>query len=219
MLQRHSANTNLHMLHYSLYNGLKVQEKYLPMVTEYLDALHATLKFAINENPRVFAFRVDPVIPTEIYSRMTVEDHQVLNTKFIASLKAITEQDWKRRRQIYWLPPSKMRYVWCREVGANGKLHNHFFLIFNRDVYFTVGEACSLEENLFNRVSRAWYSALGVKWNRQAPWIHIPENAMYLIYKDDPESFQAAFYRASYLCKAKTKQYGLGLRAFGNSQN
>lgn len=189
------------------------------MVAEYLEALHATLMKATNDYPRVLAFRVDPMIPTEISDRMTLEDHQHLIPRFTASLKAIIKHDRAQKRLRGWAPDTKVRYVWCREVGTNGKPHYHFFLILNRDAYHLPGRACSPNENLFNRVSRAWYSALSVEWNPQDPWIHVPQNPVYWIDRGDTESFQEAFYRASYLCKAKTKQYGLGLRAFGTSRN
>ncbi|MBD3896961.1 inovirus Gp2 family protein [Halomonas sp. ML-15] len=218
-MKRHSGNTNLHMHYNQIFNSLEIQEESLPMVTEYLDALHATLMKAINDYPRVLAFRVDPIIPTEISDRMTLEDHQHLIPRFIASLKAIIKHDRAQKRLGGWVPDTKVRYVWCREVGTNGKPHYHFFLILNRDAYHLPGRACSPNENLLSRVSRAWHSALGEELKRQEPWIHVPKNPVYWIDREDPESFRRAFYRASYLCKAETKQYGLGLRAFGTSRH
>ncbi|SHE75120.1 Protein of unknown function [Modicisalibacter ilicicola DSM 19980] len=219
MSKRHPFNPNLHLHHEPTYKDMPIQIEYLPMVTEYLEALEITLQRALRDYPRVFAFRVDPVIPTAISDRMTLEDHQRLIRRFPASLKAIIRHDREQKRLGGWVPGTKVRYIWFREVATNGKPHYHFFVILNRDAYHMIGEACSPNENLFNRISRAWYSALGVKWNRQEPWIHVPENPMYWIDRDDAESFQCAFYRASYLCKAETKQYGLGLRAFGTSRN
>ncbi|SFU48990.1 inovirus Gp2 family protein [Halomonas korlensis] len=219
MTQRHKSNPNLHLGLNTSFRDMPIQEEYLPMVTEYLDVLQETLENALHEYPRVLAFRVDPVIPTEISELMTVVDHHWLIGKFIASLKAIIKHDREQKRRSGWVPDTRVRYVWCREVGENGKPHYHFFLILNRDAYHMIGEACSPNENLFNRISRAWYSALGVEWNPQEPWIHVPENPMYWIDKHDAESFQRAFYRASYLCKADTKHYGQGMRAFCTSRN
>ncbi|HEY9817958.1 MAG TPA: inovirus Gp2 family protein [Candidatus Obscuribacterales bacterium] len=219
MSQRHHANPNLHLDFYPMFNGMPIQAEFSPMVTEYLEALHVTLQKATGDYPRVMAFRVDPVIPTSISDRLTLEDHQRLITRFIASMKAIIQHDLERRRRSGWVPGTKVRYVWCREVGTNGKPHYHFFLILNRDAYHLPGRVGSPNENLFNRISRAWYSALGVEWNPQEPWIHVPQNPVYWIDRGDPQSFQEAFYRASYLCKADTKQYGRGLRAFGSSRH
>ncbi|HDZ46415.1 MAG TPA: inovirus Gp2 family protein [Halomonas sp.] len=189
------------------------------MASEYLQALYNTMQKALSEYPRVLAFRVDPVIPTEISDRMSLEDHKGLIARFIASLKAIIKHDRVRKRQNGWAPDTKVRYVWCREVGSNGKPHYHFFILLNRDAYHMLGRACSPNENLISRLSRAWYSALGVLWNPQEPWVHVPKNPTYWIDRDNADSFQEAFYRASYLCKADTKQYGLGMRAFGASHS
>ncbi|MGP9631999.1 inovirus Gp2 family protein [Halomonas sp. AOP43-A1-21] len=219
MLPLHSSNANLHLLYNSTFNGLRIQEKYLPMASEYLQALYDTMHKALSDYPRVMAFRIEPKIPTEISDRMTIEDHRSLIARFIASLKAIIKHDRERKRQNGWVPDTKVRYVWSREVGNNGKPHYHFLLLLNRDAYHMPGRACSPNENLISRISRAWYSALGMVWNLQEPWIHVPAHPFYWIEQNDPNSFQEAFYRASYLCKAETKQYGLGLRAFGTSRS
>ncbi|WP_226940078.1 inovirus Gp2 family protein [Halomonas colorata] len=219
MLPPRYSNANLNIGNSPMFNGLSLQEKHLPMASEYLQALYDTMQKALVDYPRVLAFRVDPVIPTAISDRMTLEDHKGLIARFIASLKAIIKHDRKIKRQAGWVPDTKVRYVWCREVGLNGKPHYHFFLLLNRDVYHMPGKACSQNENLISRVSRAWYSALGVTWNPQDPWVRVPTHPFYWIERGDVNSFQQAFYRASYFCKANTKQYGLGLRAFGTSRN
>lgn len=219
MLPLHSSNANLHLLYNPAFNGLRIQEKYLPMASEYLQALYDTMHKALSDYPRVMAFRIEPKIPTKISDRMTLEDHKRLIKRFIASLKAIIKHDRQQKRLSGWVPDTKVRYVWCREIGCNGKPHYHFFFLLNRAVYHLLGEACSPNENLISRVSRAWYSALGIVWNPQEPWVHVPKNPHYWIDRDNANSFQEAFYRASYFCKAETKQYGLGVRMFGSSRN
>ncbi|WP_252107965.1 MULTISPECIES: inovirus Gp2 family protein [unclassified Halomonas] len=219
MLQLLSSNANLHFGNSPMFNGLSLQADHLPMADEYLQALYDTMHKALSDYPRVMAFRVDPRIPSEISDRMTLEDHKRLIKRFTASLKAIIKHDRQQKRLSGWVPDTKVRYVWCREVGSNGKPHYHFFILLNRDAYHMLGRACSPNENLISRVSRAWYSALGVLWNPQEPWVHVPKNPTYWIDRDNADSFQEAFYRASYLCKADTKQYGIGLRAFGTSRN
>lgn len=212
------SNANLHLTYDPVFNGLIIQEKYLPMASEYLQDLYVTMHKALNDHPRVLAVRIDPVIPTEISDRMALEDHKGLVARFIASLKAIIRHNIAQRRRHGWVPDTKVRYVWCREIGSNGKPHYHFLILLNRDAYHMPGKACSPNENLISRVSRAWYSALGVAWNPQEPWVHVPDHPFYWIDLNDSNSFQEAFYRASYLCKADTKQYGFGLRAFDTSR-
>lgn len=219
MKQRFPPNPNLHMSYYTTFKNMKVQVEHLPMIDEYLNDLYNTMEGAVGDYSRVLALRVDPVIPAEINDMMTLEDHKGLTSKFIQSLKSIIKHDRERKRQSGWVPDTKVRYVWCREFGTNGKPHYHFFLLLNRDAYHLPGRASSPNENLCNRISRAWYSALGVEWDPQYPWIHIPQNPVYWIDRDDANSFQDAFHRASYLCKTATKQYGIGLRAFDTSHS
>ncbi|MFS8173558.1 inovirus Gp2 family protein [Vreelandella titanicae] len=219
MLPPRNSNTNLHFAYNPVFNGLRIQEGYLPMASEYLQALYDTMHKALGDYPRVLAVRIDPVIPTEISDRMTLQDHKGLIARLTASLKAIIKHDREQKRQNGWVPDTKVRYVWSREIGINGKPHYHFFLLLNHAAYHMPGKACSHNENLISRISRAWYSALGVAWNPQEPWVHVPAHPFYWIDRNDPNSFQEAFYRASYLCKADTKQYGLGLRTFGTSRN
>ncbi len=219
MLPPRHSNANLHFAYTPVFNGLRIQEGYLPMASEYLQALYDTMHKTLDDYPRVLAVRIDPVIPTEISDRMSLEDHKGLIARFTASFKAIIKHDRERKRQHGWVPDTKVRYVWSREVGSNGKPHYHFFLLLNHAAYHMPGKACSPNENLISRISRAWYSALGVTWNPLEPWVHVPAHPFYWIDRNDPNSFQEAFYRASYLCKADTKQYGLGLRAFGTSRN
>lgn len=218
MTQRHPNNPNLHLFWGNSFNSMEVQSNCLPMVREYLQKLDVTLQRALADYPRVLAFRVDPIIPDDIGNRMTLEDHRALIPRFFGSLKSIIEHDRKRKRRNGWVADTKVRYVWCREFATSGKPHYHFFLILNRDAYHRPGKVCSPNENLLNRVSRAWHSALGVEWNRQTPLIYVPDHPWYWVDRDDEESFRMAFHRASYMCKADSKQYGQGLRAFDSSQ-
>ncbi|MEL7968578.1 inovirus Gp2 family protein [Vreelandella neptunia] len=207
-------------LHYDpLFNDMPIQEEFLPMVTVYLDALQKALENALDDYPRVVAIRFDLNLPITLSNQMTVENHKKLIPRFTASLKAIIKHDIKRRRKSNWVPDTKVRIVWAREVGDDGKLHYHFFLILNRGTYIVAGKAGSPDENLVSRISRALYSALDIQWDPQTPLIHVPKKPTYWIDRDDPESFRRAFYRASYLCKADTKQYGQGMRAFGASHS
>lgn len=219
MQKRHPESPNLHLHASDSFYGMPVLSGSLPMVTEYLEALHSTLQKALLEYPRVFAVRVEPVIPTEINNRMTIEDHQLLIRAFTASLRAIIKHDRQRRRQFGWAPNTRLRYAWCREVYKNDKPHYHFFLIFNRDAYHNIGSPGSPDENLANRISRAWHSALGLEWNRHVPLIHVPVSPQFWIDRGNLTSLDNAFKRASYMCKADTKRYGDGMRSFGTSRN
>ncbi|MBZ5487483.1 inovirus-type Gp2 protein [Halomonas aquamarina] len=79
---------------------------------------------------------------------MTLEDHKGLIARFIASLKAIIKHDRESKRKAGWVPDTKVHYVWCREIGRNGKPHYHFFFLLNRDAYYMPGKAASQKRTL-----------------------------------------------------------------------
>lgn len=70
-----------------------------------------------------------------------------------------------------------------------------------------------------NRVCEAWASALRLSVERAKALVHFPEHPSYELRRDDPESIDSFFQRASYLCKAESKQYGYGHHGYGVSRN
>lgn len=219
MRARHPENPNLHCHYVEEFKTLPVLPGNFPMVTEYLETLHSVFERALNDYRRILVVRVDPKIPSEINARMTSEDHQRLIDRFLRSFKSIIKSDHQRRNRGGWAPHTKVRYVWCREFYQEGKPHYHFLFILNRDVYHQIGSPCSPQENLATRISRAWYSALGLEWNQNCPLIHIPDQPQYWVDRDDVHSLHRAFRRGSYLCKSESKHYGDGMRSFGASRS
>lgn len=58
-MSRHPYNINLHLYHGTAYAGMPVMFDKGPFILECLDTLDVTIKSALNEYSRVFAFRVD----------------------------------------------------------------------------------------------------------------------------------------------------------------
>lgn len=193
--------------------------KHLPMISNYLETLHSVVESALQEYKRIFIFRVEPVIPREINDQMTVEGHKRVISKFLASFREIIERDYEQKRKSKWVPATRVRYVWCREVFKNGKPHYHFIFILNQEAFNTVGNISSGRENLAMRISRAWHDALDLTWDRNRPLIHLPKKSQYQISRKDRASLHEAFHRVSYICKSATKRYGDGMRSFGASRS
>ncbi len=68
------------------------------------------------------------------------------------------------------------------------------------------------------RLVFAWASALMMTEHEAVGLVHIPNNPVCELHRDDQASINAFFQRASYLCKADTKQYGNGRHGFGSSR-
>lgn len=221
--KRHPANTNLHLHYHNEYRSLPLLGSSAPFVEEYLEALYRTLQRANQQYPRLLGLRVDLMPPKEVMSRMSDETQCALISRFIASLKSQIDADRNRaRRSSPRAPDCKLHYVWCREFDSMNHHrypHFHFLLLFNKDAYFLPGRLGNGGDNLANRISKAWYSALGLAWDPAVPLIHLPRNCCYHVKsQSDAHGVKALFQRASYLCKADTKRYGNHLHGFGTSR-
>lgn len=208
-------------LHYEgTFKRLRVLTDHGPFVVEYLDALYRVQQQALEAHRRVCAFRFDLRFPVS----MEAKDDNIPNafmTRFIESLKAKIRHDRQRAKERRSSAhDTDVRYVWAREVGNDDRrVHYHFALLVNEDAYFTLGKLTSVQQNMANRIQEAWASALGLPPAKTRGLVHFPENC---VYRFDPESpLEAAefFERASYLCKANTKQFGLGHHGFGASRH
>lgn len=214
---RHSKNTNLNLHHHSTYRGFPVQTTRGPLIVEYLDRSMAVVNRTLQQYARVFAFRVDVRFPSGQCDSY-FDDNHVLE-RFFASFKAkIRHNRDKAREANPHAHESVVRYIWSREVGQHGVPHYHVVFLLNNDAFCTLGQYELGRANLFNRLHEAWASALGISVENAVGLVHFPDNPYYFLRREDPASIANLFYRASYLCKSDTKQYGDGAHAFGTSR-
>lgn len=217
-MQRHRQNQNLIIHNGSDYCGLPIQVAKGPFSQQYLELLRGTMMRALQQYSRVFAFRFDLRFPVGIGFPDEYYTNQVLD-RFLDSFKAKIKHnrrmalaDSKRSHD------SNVRFVWCREVGQNGRPHYHVAILLNFDAFNALGKFEAGRDNMFNRLEQAWASALGVAVDAVRGLVEIPANATYCLLRNDPHSQAAFFFRASYLCKIETKVYGSGQHGFGASR-
>jgi hypothetical protein len=209
-----------HHLHFGVeYSSMPVMNGNYPMIEEYLDALEAVIAKAIDEHRRVFAFRFDLHFPAnEAASPRTLSNLPA--SKFVDSFKAkIRYNRTAAAKTSTFVHNTKVRYFWVREVGDLGRVHYHFVVLLNGNAFNWLGSYHAPGGNTANRVWEAWASALGETVENAKPLVHFPKNPSYMLVRDDPESVEAFFHRASYLCKARTKHYGLGHHGYGASRS
>ena len=195
---------------YRLYNngeGLNYQ---------YLTTLDNTVQDMLDDYTRVFALRVELHLPDN-----ELINHSRLMTRFISSLKAqLKAYERKRSKLGTRIYPNTLRYVWAREIGTENELeHYHLVLLFNKDAYHLLG-SYRVAGTLANRIRKAWFSALGEAVGDRLELVPFPKSASYYIdgnsldYEDQLDSLM---YRASYLCKTRTKVISSRVRSFGAS--
>lgn len=198
--------------------GLAVTNRHGPLIEQYLRSLYNVIEDSLRSYGRVFAFRVDLRLPGQWSGYGTYIQNEVVS-RFIESFKAKIR--YNRECAKLSKPHAHdtvVRYAWAREVGEQGWPHYHFVILLNEDAYFTLGQFELGRDNMFNRLQQAWASALGIPVEMATGLVHIPENPVYRLRRDDMSALSSFFYRASYLCKADTKLFGDGQHGFGASR-
>lgn len=185
---------------------------------KHLSKIHDCMADALMEYHRVCMMRFDLHVPSD-YQDCNLY-HNTLMYRFFASLKAKLIHAQDRAAKLYRrIHKSRLRYVWCREMSTNQVIHYHVGILLNYDAYAFMGRYDTSRDNMYSRIFTAWESALGAGGLCKSVPVHIPENAVYKIVRDDRNSFNAAFLRLSYLAKLDTKMMHNGYHVFGSSRN
>lgn len=217
-MERHHQNKNLSVTYEPSFLGLPVQTENGPLVVEYLQRLHTTLSLALNDYPRVFAFRIDLRMPVSMAPEALERDNKLIE-RFIASFKAkLRHNRDMAMRTNKRAHTTTVRYVWARETGKCGKPHYHLSILLNNDAFCALGIFVTGRDNLFNRLNEAWASALGISIQSAMGLVEFPQNPCYWLHRTDQAGIASFFYRSSYLCKTATKHYGAGCHGFGASR-
>lgn len=215
---RHPANPNLTLHFESTYLGLPIQDAKGPFIREYLDRLHQTMYSAINQYPRVFAFRFDLRLPPDLNTQNLSYENEIID-RFIESFKAkIRHNRQMAMRENKYAHDSIVRYVWTREVGLRRRPHYHLAIFLNYDAFCSLGKFIPGATNMFNRLQNSWASALSLPTDEIVGLVEIPKNPFYHIHRDNNDEIAKFFFRASYLCKSATKSFGDGSHGFGASR-
>jgi len=216
-MKRNPFNTNHHLHNEATYQGYAVQTSCGPLIEEHLETTLDCFQRALDQYPRVSMMRFDLHIPENCLAN-TFNDNGLIN-RFFSSLRSQIQHSQNRsRKQGNRVHDTEVRYTWGRELSCTGRIHYHVTLLLNHDAYAHIGEFNLERSNMYSRIHKAWESALGVFRDDLVGLIHIPDNPTYMVKRDDMQSREDAFYRASYLCKMDTKEYGRGFHSFGSSR-
>ena len=88
---RHPSNSNLTLHYENTFRGLPIQADKGPFVVEYLEKLYQTIARAVNHYSRVFAFRFDLRLPSDMASVGLTYENEVID-RFIESFIALSKQ-------------------------------------------------------------------------------------------------------------------------------
>ncbi|MGY3855970.1 inovirus Gp2 family protein [Aeromonas intestinalis] len=193
-----------------------------------LEKILSVSECALKHYSRVFAFRVDLHFQQDpafgMYLALKPESGSRILKEFFSRLRWLMDRDESERRyEGKRVHSTEIRYVWAREQTADAPSpHYHMMIFLNRDAYYKLGSYESERMNLANKIRVAWHSAvydenITPQDCKKMGLVHFPENAEYLIERNDTESLKKMLVRAAYLAKHQTKRRGEGYRCFGGS--
>ncbi len=201
------------------HNGYTVNTGYTVDVG-ILNRFISVLGNAMDAYSRVFAFRFDLRFPAGF--KLTPEIEKRLVERFVASFTAKVRNN---RSTALKLNPNahdtEVRYVWAREVNAQGVVHYHFMFFLNRDAFNSLGSLKAASGNTYMRMVEAWASALGIAVEDAAGLVHVTEGGIFHL---DANSNNCAeiknqiVHNLSYMAKQETKVPGCGLHRYGASR-
>jgi hypothetical protein len=214
--QRVPDNTNLSIWLQSSYQGLPVNTKH-QLVEQYLQKLKTIIELSTCDYPRVFAVIVQ--LHCSYPTQELVTSNRVMG-RFKDALTARIEAYRKRlSKQGDVADACQVRMAWGREQGGSHVPHFHVLLLFNRELFHSLGDINSGKGSLYDMIQGAWCSALKIPPVYGAGLVQVPDAAgYYLSRSDNYAQLPALFQRASYICKVDTKCFRQGLHSFGGSR-
>jgi hypothetical protein len=210
-MKRLKLNKNLSLVYGDQYDGLPIYNSPEGLVREYLDRTIGVLEEALNDYTNVYAFRVDVNFP----KAWLVSEDQA--SRYISSFirnfryRILTNNNFIKYKTV-------LRYVATREYTQEGRIHYHFMFFVNKNSYHTLGRYDLNHDNLYTRLVKSYANALKIEPCEAVGLVHIPMHAGAHVKRKDAGSIGSVVYRASYLCKAYSKQYGNRKHSFLNSR-
>jgi hypothetical protein len=215
-LYRHSSDPNLWIYNGHYYSGMPLIWQQGPFIHNYLQRIDQTIQGALREHDSIMAIRVDLRLPFQ-FSATNQPSARTVFRKFVASLKArIATRQAKTIRDGKRFHSTKVHYAWTREFGENGNLQYHCVLFFNKQTFRGLREFDPDLGSLYDMISSAWGSALGMEEGLAVGLVGTPDNAIYWI--SEGERYDDLFYRLSYIAKLHSKRFGLPGDNFGASR-
>lgn len=231
-MQCHPEYPSLKLIYGNDWRGLPLLANQAPFGERYLEININVMKQAISRHRRTFVAMFIlrfpygyPLAPNGCISR------------FFKSLKAQIAADLNaRQRETNRYLTCDLNYLWARELADADNCHFHVAIFLNHDAYHQVGRY-SLPENpfhefsfspirpralsLFERISRAWAGAIGLREEQAIGLVEHLKNGEYRLDESHEEfAFQYfdLFRRLSYFAKIRTKDYGGGADCYGSSR-
>lgn len=210
-------NTNLRIHNASTFQSLSIQNERNTLINEYLNKVNECFSAALKDYSRVCMIRFDLHVPSGCTPESLIDNRLIY--RFFSSLKEkISYSQIKSIKLGNRVNHTEVRFIWCRESSSRGNVHYHVALLLNDAAYSFIGKFDLSSNNMYARINQAWGSALHAHTEDIQGLVHVPDNPVYHIQRDDAASLNEAFHRISYFCKAESKEFGNRHHCFGCSR-
>lgn len=239
--KRHPLNKDLELWYDFHFKGFSIQTKYGPAVKTYAQNLIETVSNYYFSHSKVFAFRFDLYFPPLWDQEKRLSEDYF--SKFMDSLKSKMEAHKNKLKKSNNSRGIDVEFCRAIEIGKGRGVHIHVLLLLNGNVFISGGDYKDLSKDYLSRkIVSAWGSALfgigcyrdpyeGFDWNqRTIGW----KNKMNIqrVYRIGLLNFGKYWHSSSkdfdvymlsmrnvinassYLCKAQSKKFGLGIKPF-----
>ncbi len=176
---------NLTITHESTFNGNKVYIDKEGLVVEYLEGIESVLEKALEQYARLFIIRVDLNLPTDFRG-----DDSAVITRFFRSLKSQIAAYRRRSARLNRKPyrETTIRYVWVKECDTSTSSHYHVALIFDRNIFRSLGDFGEYQQSLANRIRNAWKRSVEASYSgKEKPAIHFSKQGQYHLLRNSEE--------------------------------
>ena len=157
--------------------------------TDILDTMYGQMRAMLSHHNKIIVVRID--LHCEKYTPYNIE-----LSRFMCKV---------RKRLYSHYKCARFGYLWVREQERSKSQHYHVMLI--------------IDANKIQHPS-ALLGWLQERWSvRGHPRPYVPKHCFYKVHRGDDMAFSEAFYRCSYLAKARGKGYGcLGANNYSGSR-
>jgi len=169
--------------------GINTSNNKYACYTDILNTMHGQMQAMLSHHNKVIVVRFD----------LHCDKYTPCNTELSRFMCKV------RKRLYSHYKCTRFGYLWVREQERSKSQHYHVMLI--------------IDANKIQHPS-ALLGWLQARWTvRGHPRPYVPKNCFYKVHRGDGDAFAEAFYRCSYLAKARGKGYGsLGANNYSSSQ-
>lgn len=218
--KRLPENPNIKLHWEPHFNGLEVLPGIGPFVEPHLTKIDQAISWAVERSSKVYAVRLDLRFPQNYEFSGLGDFSNVPIQRFFKFLRKRLDRYCQETPGVgLRRHPHNLVGLWSREYDkGHTRPHFHILLLLNGQTFRALGDLNARGESLYQMVEDSWLSALWCKGFGRDHLVHRCEAGEYWLTRNDSDGVNDLFRRASYMAKARDKDFADGYHRFGGSR-